>query len=499
MSLLMVLLATQIALGAVDTLWHHEIVERLPSRRQARTESALHAARELCYALLFFALAWCTWHGAWVALIVTLLALEVVITLTDFVIEDRTRRLPTTERILHTVLAINFGALLAVFAPTLLAWSRLPTAIVPADYGVASWLLTAAAVGVLAFGVRNGLAARRHFATPAWERRGLRPGRRADGKHVLVTGATGFIGTKLVDRLLERGDRVSVLVRNRAKALDLFGPHAEIVDDLAALPATTRIDAIVNLAGESIAGGLWTKKRRALLLESRLGVTRALLALVARLTTPPTTWINASAIGYYGARDGDEPLHEKSAPGTGFQAELCRAWEETAARAAEHGVRVTALRIGVVLGRDGGALPSLARPVRLFAGVILGTGRQWFSWIHVDDLLGLVLFVLDERTLAGPINATAPAPARHAEVMAAIAAAVGRPLWPLRVPAKLLGAVLGELAELFVAGQRVLPERALALSFAFRHATIDAALTELLARRRALEAPPGVRGVNDAR
>jgi uncharacterized protein (TIGR01777 family) len=499
MSLLMVLLATQITLGAIDTLWHHEIAEQLPSRRQARLESALHAVRETCYAVLFLALAWRTWHGAWVAAIVTLLALEAVVTLADFVVEDRTRRLPATERVLHTVLAINFGALLAVFAPTLIAWARLPTAIVPADYGVVSWLLVAAAVGVLAFGVRNGLAARRHFAAPAWERRGLHPKRRPDARHVLVSGATGFIGTKLVDRLIGRGDRVTVLARNRAKALDLFGPHVEIVDDLTALPATTPIDAIVNLAGESIAGGLWTKRRRALLLESRLGVTRALLALVARLATPPTTWVNASAVGYYGARDGDEALHEKSSSGTGFQAELCRAWEETAALAAERRVRVTALRIGVVLGRDGGALPSLARPVHLFAGAVLGSGRQWFSWIHVDDLLALVLFVLDEQTLAGPINATAPEPARHRDVMTAIAAALGRPLWPLRIPARLLGAVLGELAELFVAGQRVVPERALALGFAFRHATIDDACADLLARRRAVDAPPRVRRVNDSR
>jgi hypothetical protein len=483
MSLLMVLLATQIALGVVDTLWHHELVERLPSRRQARVESALHAAREICYAVLFFALAWRTWHGVWVALIVALLALEVVITLADFVIEDRTRRLPATERVLHTVMAINFGALLAILAPTLIAWARLPTAVAPADYGVASWLLTVAALGVLAFGVRNGLAARRHFAPAAWERRGPCAARRPDAKHVLVTGATGFIGTKLVYRLIERGDRVTVLVRNRAKAFDLFGPQAEIVDDLASLPAATRIDAIVNLAGEPIAGGLWTKRRRSLLLASRLGVTRALLELVARLTTPPTTWVNASAIGYYGARDSDEPLHEKSTPGAGFQADLCLAWEETAALAAERGVRVTALRIGVVLGRDGGALPSLARPVRLLAGAVLGSGRQWFSWIHVDDLLELLLFVLDERTLAGPINATAPRPARHTEVMTAIAAILGRPLWPLRVPAQLLGAVLGELAELFTAGQRVVPERALALGFVFKHETIDAALKDLLARR----------------
>ena len=262
----------------------------------------------------------------------------------------------------------------------------------------------------------------------------------AGGKCVLVTGATGFIGRSLVSRLVERGDRVIVHARRAAKAADLLGPQVEVVTDLAQLPAETRIDAVINLAGAPIAGAPWTKRRRALLLDSRLGVTRALLALVARLAVKPTTWINASAIGYYGARAGDDALNEKSAAGTGFQAELCRRWEETAAQAAEYGVKVATLRIGVVLGGDGGALPALARPVRLFAGTVLGTGRQWFSWIHIDDLLGVVCFVLDEATLAGPLNATAPTPVRHAELMAAMAATLRRPLWPLRIPARLLRA-----------------------------------------------------------
>jgi uncharacterized protein len=299
-------------------------------------------------------------------------------------------------------------------------------------------------------------------------------------KSILVTGATGFIGSKLVRRLVERGDEVIVYARNVAKAGSLFGPHAEIVTDLAALPAPTRIDAIVNLAGESIAGGLWTQHRRRLLLASRLDVTGALLEFVARLPAKPTTWINASAIGYYGARAGDEPLHEKSGVGRGFQAELCRRWEEAAARATAHGVKVTALRFGVVLGSDGGALPALARPVRLFAGTGMGSGRQWFSWIHIDDLLNVVLFALDQETLAGPLNATAPEPVRHAELMKTIAATLRRPLWPVSIPAPLLRALLGELAELFVDGQRVVPERLRALGFVFRYPTIDAALAEAL-------------------
>jgi len=481
MSILAVLLVMQIALGGFDNLWHHELKERLPSKREARVEVALHSGRELCYALLFAALAWWAWHGVWAAAVVGLLMIEVCVTLADFIIEDRTRRLPKAERVLHTVLAINFGALLAVLAPTLLTWARLPTAVVRVDYGLASWLLTAAAAGVLAWSVRNALAARAHFAEPTWRRLGLKPRRRTEQKRVLVTGATGFVGRKLVYRLVSRGDRVIVHARNAAKAADLFGPHVDVVTDLASLAAESRVHAIINLAGEPIAAAPWTRRRRALLLESRLGVTRALLALVARLTVKPRTWINASAIGYYGARDGDDPLNEKSAAGKGFQAELCRRWEETAARAAEHGVKVSTLRIGVVLSGDGGALPALARPVRMFAGTMLGTGRQWFSWIHVDDLLDLMAFVLAEETLAGPLNATAPTPVRHEELMATMAATLRRPLWPVRVPGRLLRAGLGELAELFVDGQRVTPDRPQALKFKFRYATVGAALEQALA------------------
>ena len=481
MSLLAVLLVTQILLGGFDNLWHHELSERLPGKREARVEVALHSGRELCYALLFAGLAWWEWHGVWAAAVVALLVIEVCVTLADFVVEDRTRRLPTTERVLHTVLAINFGAMLAVLAPTLLAWARLPSALARVDYGFASWLLTAAAAGVLAWSVRNALAARRHFAAATWASRGLKPRRSAEPKTVLVTGATGFIGSKLVYRLVSRGDGVIVHARNAAKAADLFGPHVDVVTDLKLVPSETRIDAVINLAGEPIAGAPWTRRRRALLLESRVGVTRALLALVERLAVKPTTWINASAIGYYGAHDGDDALNEKCGAGKGFQAELCRRWEETAARAAEHGVKVSTLRIGVVLSGDGGALPALARPVRLFAGTLLGTGRQWFSWIHVDDLLDLISFVLAEKTLAGPINATAPNPVRHDELMTTIASTLRRPLWPVRIPASILRFGLGELAELFVDGQRVTPDRLLALKFRFRYATLGAALEQALA------------------
>jgi uncharacterized protein len=180
-------------------------------------------------------------------------------------------------------------------------------------------------------------------------------------------------------------------------------------------------------------------------------------------------------------RNDDSPLHEKSAPQPIFQSELCRRWESLAANVSELGVKVASLRIGVVLGRDGGALPSLARPLRLGVCPVLGTGKQWMSWIHIDDLVELVTFVLDQETLAGPLNATAPAPVRHEEFMAAVAVALrARPLL-FRVPERALRAGLGELAQFFVDGQRVVPDRATALGFRFRYGTAEAALENLLA------------------
>ncbi|HEX5046474.1 MAG TPA: TIGR01777 family oxidoreductase [Gammaproteobacteria bacterium] len=307
------------------------------------------------------------------------------------------------------------------------------------------------------------------------------PGSGARLKRVLVTGATGFIGRHLAYRLIERGDRVIVLARNPHKAAALFGPQVEIVDDLRSMPASARVDAIVNLAGAPLAGGWWTRKRKALLIGSRLEVTTALLALVARLERKPVTWINASAIGYYGVHPGDAALHEKSPPQPIFQSELCRRWEHVAASAGDLGVKVAWLRIGLVLAADGGALQALARPVRLGCGAILGTGRQWVSWIALDDLLELMLFVLDQETLAGPVNATAPEPVTHAELMRAIAAALGRRLLPFAVPERLLRVALGELAQLFVDGQRVLPARATALGFEFQYPTVETALATTLA------------------
>ena len=478
MNTIFVLLSAQALLGAFDNLWHHELGERLPAKRAARLETALHAARELLYAGVFIGMAWWHWHGAWSLILAGIFIAELGITVTDFLVEDSTRRLPRLERVLHTLLAINIGAVLALLAPVLIDWSSAPTALVWVDHGLASRIFTLFAIGVFVWGLRDALAAWRWFRPAPWQQ--LKPGACSDPRRVLVTGATGFIGRHLVRQLVERGEQVTVLTRDSGRAHELFGPHAEIVTDLEQIPSGQRVHAIVNLAGAPIAALPWTQRRRHRLLESRLRVTQALLDLVARLEQPPETWINASAIGYYGARDDELELHEKSPPGSGFQAELCKQWEALAAQAALRGVKTSWLRIGLVLHATGGALPALARPVRFGLGSPLGSGRQWVSWIHLTDLLRLILFVLDERSLAGPINATAPKPATHAELMGAVAASLQRRLLPVKVPSRLLRAALGELAELFVDGQRVIPHRAIALGFSFEFDDVGRAVRAAL-------------------
>jgi len=442
MTLLFTLILVQALLGAFDNLWHHEITERLPRKRAAAPELALHAAREFLYAFLFFAFAWYEWRGAWAALIGAVFAVEIVITLADFIVEDRTRHLPKLERVLHTILAMNVGAVLIVLAPILHEWWSAPTAVRPVAHGAISWVFTVFSAGVLAWSVRNALAVLHHRRPPEWVRNPLKALATPSGRTILVTGATGLIGGHLVRRLLTRGDAVIVLTRDSE------------------LP--------------------WTRARRNALLRSRIDITRALSALSARLDRPPRVLVSASAVGYYGVR-GDEVLDERAASQPIFQSKLCQEWE-TAARAADSlGVRVVTLRLGLVLARDGGALPSLARPVRMGLGATLGVGRQWVSWIHIDDVVRLIEFALGNPALRGAVNAVAPAAVNHAQFQRELAQTLCRPLW-LPIPALVVRGILGEMAQLLVDGQRVTPLRALAAGFVFQYPHLGPALRQLVGR-----------------
>jgi uncharacterized protein (TIGR01777 family) len=477
MTIVLILMTIQCALGAFDNLWHHELTEALPSKPTARLELSLHTAREFIYAALFMGIAWYRLEGNWALGLVVVLAIEIVITLWDFVVEDQTRRLPRFERVLHTILAINFGAVAAELAPVLLQWGHERTGIAAVSYGVWSWLFTFFSIGVLAWAIRD-LYAVISLGVPEWQRHPIQAGHNAAARTILITGATGFIGRRLVRSLIEKGDHVVALSRDPAKAAWTLGPHVEVVGDLSHITRERPIDAIVNLAGEPLAGGLWTKARKTRFFTSRVGTTEALVALIRRLDRKPTVLVSASAVGFYGDNP-DDSLDEDSPPQPHILSEICRQWEAAGERAAEMGVRVCRIRIGFVLGLDGGAFPALAAPVRFGLGTTMGTGRQWMSWIHIDDMVSLLQQALDNDALNGAINAVAPEPVTHGEFMQAVSNAARRPLF-LRMPAKLLRLAIGEFADLFLVGQKVIPAAAVAAGYTFKFPSLNAALSDLI-------------------
>jgi uncharacterized protein (TIGR01777 family) len=308
----------------------------------------------------------------------------------------------------------------------------------------------------------------------------------APRQSVLVTGATGFVGSRLVASLNAAGHDVIVLTRDAAKAAAL-GPPFRLVTRLDQLAADTRIDAVVNLAGEPIANGPWTRARRRRILASRLRVTREVLRLIGRLAVPPKVLVSGSAAGWYGAW-GDETLTEFDGGKRSFLHRVCEAWEQAAHRGWQHGVRVVRLRTGTVLGRDGGLLARLIGPFGLGLGGPFGNGTQWMSWIERDDLVRLIAHAIATTTLAGALNATAPEPARNAAFARLLAAALDRPA-ALRVPSALLRALAGDLAdELLLGGQRIIPDKAEASGFKFRHRTLASALDAILGSRHEVAA-----------
>lgn len=294
--------------------------------------------------------------------------------------------------------------------------------------------------------------------------------------HVLITGGTGFIGTALCSRLLLAGHALTVLTRDPERARGrLPGVRA-----IAALDEARDVEAVVNLAGEPLADGRWTPARKRAFRESRIGTTQRLVAWMARQPLRPRVLVSGSAIGYYGPR-GDQALDESAAPGDDFSAQLCRDWETEAMQAEVLDVRTCRLRTGIVLGTEGGALAKMLPPFRLGAGGRMGDGRQWMSWIHRDDLVGIIAWLLDNERTGGAYNGTAPAPLRNADFARTLGKALHRPAL-LPTPALALKLAFGEMAELLLTGQRVLPAHALADGFDFRFPTLEAALDDLLRR-----------------
>jgi uncharacterized protein (TIGR01777 family) len=475
--LLWTLVAIQIAMGAFDTFYHHELTERLAWRPSQRRELRLHSVRNMLYALLFLVLGWLEAHGIFAIAIMAVLVVEVVITLMDFVEEDLSRNLPPSERINHTLLAINYGAILVLLVPVLIDWAMLPTGVMLAPTGLLSWFATAAAFGAALFGLRDHAATRRlarMTTVPSAALVEKLPHRQT----VLVTGATGFIGSRLVASLVASGHQVIALIRNPAKA-EMLAPPITLITSLDQLPADTRIDAIVNLAGEPIGNGLWTEAKRRAIVASRTGITSDVVRLIARLERKPSVLVNGSAIGWYGLWQ-DQVLTESAKSHACFSHELCEAWENAARPAGDHGVRVAYLRIGLVVGTEGGFITRILTPFEFGLGGSIGSGKQWMSWIERDDLVRLIAHVIGRPEMSGPINATAPIPVTNTRFTEELGRRLHRPAI-FRVPAALLRTVGGDFAEeLLLGGQRVLPNKALSNGFVFRHETLRSAFEAIL-------------------
>jgi uncharacterized protein len=304
---------------------------------------------------------------------------------------------------------------------------------------------------------------------------------------VAVTGGTGFIGSRLVDRLQAEGHPVLLLVRNVPKAQKRF-PKAEVISYTpkasgAWQQAIAGCDGVVNLAGEPIANR-WTDNSKKEILESRsVGTAKIVEAIAAhresaQANPKPSVLVNASAIGYYGTSE-TAVFDETSSPGKDFLAEVCKAWEAEAEKVKASGTRLAILRTGIVLGPDGGVLAKMMFPFQLFAGGPLGDGKQWVSWIHREDLVSLIIKALTDSSVSGVLNGTAPNPVSMGELCQELGDILQRPSW-LPVPGFALELLLGEASKLVLEGQNVKPQKTEATGFCFQYPTIKAALLQIL-------------------
>lgn len=302
-------------------------------------------------------------------------------------------------------------------------------------------------------------------------------------KSVLLTGGTGFIGRSLTHALLARGDRVTVLSRDPSRTSGRLPKGASAVaydpeHEGPWLDELGRASAVVHLAGENVAQR-WTDEARRRIVSSRVDSTRLVVEGMRRAEKKPDVFVSASAVGFYGPRPATERLTESSTRGQGFLADVCNAWEDAARPAESLGVRTIMLRIGIVLGEGGGPLEKMILPFKMFAGGHIGSGAHVISWIHAEDVVGLILLCLDNAEARGPINAVSPNSVTSAELAKAIGRTMHRPAW-FNVPTSLIRLGMGEAAEFITTGQRVLPQRATELGYEFRWPNLDPALASIL-------------------
>ena len=297
---------------------------------------------------------------------------------------------------------------------------------------------------------------------------------------ILITGGTGFIGSALTRSLTEQGYEVTVLSRNPDSVEKICGSGVKALNNLNQLKPEDTFQAIINLAGAPIFDARWSDARKQIIRDSRINLTKQLVASMARMAVKPELLISGSAIGYY-CDQGDTVLTEQSATHKDFSEQLCTDWENEAKKAEQLGVRVCLIRTGLVLAEGGGLLKRMLLPFRLGLGGRLGDGQQWMSWIHRQDWIAIARLMITDSSMQGAYNATAPNPVTNSEFARSLAHCLNRPAL-LPIPAWLLKILLGEMSGLVLGSQRVMPERLLALGFRFQYTDLSSALNQVLRR-----------------
>lgn len=299
-----------------------------------------------------------------------------------------------------------------------------------------------------------------------------------EGDHWLIAGGTGLIGSALTHELISRGAKVSIFTRNAEKAHKLFGDTITAVTDLNALPDTTGFTHIAHLAGSPLAGGLWTKSRKQSFFDSRAGISKQINDFLKRQTDKPKLLLSGSAIGYYGdiVRGTAD---EHSPAGEDFMADICSSWEKEADGGKGYVDRLVKLRTGIVLSEKGGLMEPMTIAAKFGLGATLGSGEQWMSWITLEDIIRLILFIVYETDTTGPVNATTNDPVRQKDFQKQLSKSLSRRqfIW---APAFMLKLLLGDMADLFLTGQRVVPNVAENIGFRFNHPTLKLALDAIL-------------------
>ncbi|MDH5479878.1 MAG: TIGR01777 family oxidoreductase [Nitrosomonas sp.] len=296
---------------------------------------------------------------------------------------------------------------------------------------------------------------------------------------ILITGGTGFIGQTLCPTLISAGHSLTIYSRFPGKVRKIFGNQVTSLNSLQSLTDSNHFGAIINLSGAPIFGELWTDERKQFVLDSRIDTTQELIRFIARAQNKPEVLLSGSAIGYYGDQ-GDTILDETfTTSGNSFSQQLCTQWEEEAEKAKQHGVRVCQLRTGLVIGRNGGFLQSMILPFKLGLGGRMGSGMQWMPWIHINDHIAICQTLIEHTELEGKFNLTAPNPVTNKEFTRILALALRRPAF-LPLPAWLLKLLFGEMSQLLLNSQRVIPKRMLESDFQFKFTELESALRNVL-------------------